>query len=471
MLGADARLRAVLPGSTSGTDSPPPPCALVLFVDRAQHRRARGARHHRSRGDLPDVRRDLLPAAHDPSARRPANIAATGRPHLLWPWSASSRRCCSAPIIAGPAAGGTFWTRQLKARTAVARWSALLAVGSCGGDLGGLRVPLRAEPIAGWLYKFHQETFMQERVPALSADRRLDRRSSPAAERLLAKGFSSARPRRRPGRRSSPATTAKTAGGCISRRRLPSRRRSRCSRWPPAAWSSTGADGEPARFGREWFVAGADRALRRLGDDHAHQHRPPAHPADLSVRDRCWPPRRSIGCGPAAGAALLAASRWSSAASSSSTVYPHNLAFFNALVGGPANGSQYLVDSNLDWGQDLKPLKRWMTEHNVPHINLAYFGFADPRYYQIDCTFLPGSPPWVNPDLLSAPRLPGYVAVSATLLRGRLRRQRAAAIVLRPARGSRRRWRRSAIRFWSTGSSGNGGELERGLLLVRLVRR
>ena len=39
------------------------------------------------------------------------------------------------------------------------------------------------------------------------------------------------------------------------------------------------------------------------------------------------------------------------------SVYPNNLAFFNRAVGGPSNGFRYLADSNLDWGQDLKPLE------------------------------------------------------------------------------------------------------------------
>jgi hypothetical protein len=105
-------------------------------------------------------------------------------------------------------------------------------------------------------------------------------------------------------------------------------------------------------------------------------------------------------------------------AAETAIAYPHQLAFFNLLVGGPSHGSEYLVDSNLDWGQDLKPLKRWMDDHQISHINLAYFGSADPRYYGIDCTFLPGAPTWVNPEFVNDPRLPGYVAVSATLLRG-----------------------------------------------------
>ena len=73
-------------------------------------------------------------------------------------------------------------------------------------------------------------------------------------------------------------------------------------------------------------------------------------------------------------------------------VYPHYLAFFNQLIGGPRNGYKYLADSNLDWGQDLKPLKKWMDQHNVRFINLSYFGLADPAYYGIDCDYLPLSP-------------------------------------------------------------------------------
>jgi hypothetical protein len=91
------------------------------------------------------------------------------------------------------------------------------------------------------------------------------------------------------------------------------------------------------------------------------------------------------------------------------------LAFFNLLVGGPARGDEYLVDSNLDWGQDLKGLKEWMHRQGVATVNLCYFGSADPDYYGIRYSALPGN------GLLqqgSAPQLPGYIAISATNLRG-----------------------------------------------------
>lgn len=99
------------------------------------------------------------------------------------------------------------------------------------------------------------------------------------------------------------------------------------------------------------------------------------------------------------------------------TVYPDPLAFFNLSIGGPRHGDEYLVDSNLDWGQDLKRLKKWMDANQVAHVNLAYFGTADPSYYGINCTYLPGSPLWAD-DQVALPQLPGYVAISATNLRG-----------------------------------------------------
>jgi hypothetical protein len=97
--------------------------------------------------------------------------------------------------------------------------------------------------------------------------------------------------------------------------------------------------------------------------------------------------------------------------------YPYSLAFFNQLVGGPENGYRYLADSNLGWGGNLKRLKAWMDRNSVPHINLAYFGQADPEYYMIDATHLPGAPGFAT-DAIARPRLPGYVAISPTILQG-----------------------------------------------------
>jgi len=99
------------------------------------------------------------------------------------------------------------------------------------------------------------------------------------------------------------------------------------------------------------------------------------------------------------------------------TAYPHCLAFFNQIIGGPSNGHLVLLDSNLDWGQDLKPLKRWMDAHHVEQINLSYFGTADPAYYGMRWAGLPGTSADFTPTL-PGPRLPGYVAVSVQNLYG-----------------------------------------------------
>jgi hypothetical protein len=42
--------------------------------------------------------------------------------------------------------------------------------------------------------------------------------------------------------------------------------------------------------------------------------------------------------------------------------YPHQLAYFNEAAGGPENGWRHLLHSNLDWGQDLWLVKKWMKE-------------------------------------------------------------------------------------------------------------
>ncbi|MGH7858875.1 MAG: hypothetical protein ACREQY_16235, partial [Candidatus Binatia bacterium] len=59
--------------------------------------------------------------------------------------------------------------------------------------------------------------------------------------------------------------------------------------------------------------------------------------------------------------------------------HPHHLAYFNELTGGPAHGGEYLIDSNLDWGQDLKNLAAWLrAERPGESVGLAYFGGVDP---------------------------------------------------------------------------------------------
>ncbi len=96
-------------------------------------------------------------------------------------------------------------------------------------------------------------------------------------------------------------------------------------------------------------------------------------------------------------------------------IAPHYLAYFNELVGGPDQGYKYLVDSNLDWGQDLKGLKRYMDAHGIDRVWLSYFGSASPDYYGIGYNYLPS----YHIFKPSRDRLPTpFVAISATNLQG-----------------------------------------------------
>jgi 4-amino-4-deoxy-L-arabinose transferase-like glycosyltransferase len=77
------------------------------------------------------------------------------------------------------------------------------------------------------------------------------------------------------------------------------------------------------------------------------------------------------------------------------TVYrfPNYLAYFNVLAGGPAQGFRHLVDSSLDWGQDLPALKQYLDRHPPEGpVYLSYFGNASPAYYRIPARFIRSDP-------------------------------------------------------------------------------
>ncbi len=53
------------------------------------------------------------------------------------------------------------------------------------------------------------------------------------------------------------------------------------------------------------------------------------------------------------------------------SVYPSFLAYFNELVGGPDGGYRYVVDTDLDWGQDARRLADWVGAQGIPTIQVA----------------------------------------------------------------------------------------------------
>jgi hypothetical protein len=117
---------------------------------------------------------------------------------------------------------------------------------------------------------------------------------------------------------------------------------------------------------------------------------------------------------PAAGAAArrlgpkaltaLTAVLLASAGVSLASIHPYEFTYFNASVGGPARGIEWLSDSNLDWGQDLKRLsgflraKGWEKDTTI----VAYSGVAT-NYYLPEARLL------VSGESLR----PGRYAVSA----------------------------------------------------------
>jgi hypothetical protein len=122
--------------------------------------------------------------------------------------------------------------------------------------------------------------------------------------------------------------------------------------------------------------------------------------------------------------ATIAASFW---------IYPNYLAYFNWASGGPDEKPARLIDSNLDWGQDLVALQKWWKE-TIPGqpIGLAYFGQINPSIFKLRGDsfdwFLPPVKPGTTRSILQPPSplligpavklTPGYYAVSATLLYG-----------------------------------------------------
>lgn len=113
-------------------------------------------------------------------------------------------------------------------------------------------------------------------------------------------------------------------------------------------------------------------------------------------------------------------------------IHPSYLAYFNVVSGGPDRTPARLIDSNLDWGQDLVKLRAWCRE-TIPNepIGLAYFGQINPTIFTLrgdrfdwflpparPNTFESLAPPGVRLIGPAQELKPGWYAVSATLVYG-----------------------------------------------------
>ncbi len=101
------------------------------------------------------------------------------------------------------------------------------------------------------------------------------------------------------------------------------------------------------------------------------------------------------------------------------SVHPHELSFFNAVVGGPSNGAAWLNDSNLDWGQDLARLAlRLRARGDEAKTTIAYFGGGDVPYYTPRAAvFAPAETP-VRPGLWAVSSFLVCCGPEATLFHG-----------------------------------------------------
>ena len=88
-------------------------------------------------------------------------------------------------------------------------------------------------------------------------------------------------------------------------------------------------------------------------------------------------------------------------------IHPHYLAYFNEVAGGPSRGHRYLLDSNVDWGQDLTTLSEYLAERGNPLVWLAYFGVEKPAEYGLRSRRLKGCRP-----------VTGLVAISTNVREG-----------------------------------------------------
>lgn len=88
---------------------------------------------------------------------------------------------------------------------------------------------------------------------------------------------------------------------------------------------------------------------------------------------------------------------------STMSYYPGFVGYFNESV--PRDDRHnYLVDSSLDWGQDLLRLKKYVDDNNIKSIKVDYFGGSQTDYY------LPQAREWHS----SYGPTTGWIAVSAT---------------------------------------------------------
>jgi hypothetical protein len=71
--------------------------------------------------------------------------------------------------------------------------------------------------------------------------------------------------------------------------------------------------------------------------------------------------------------------------------FPNFLAYFNGVI-SPDQAYRHLVDSSLDWGQDVPSVAKYLDRNPPGPSFLAYYGLARPSYYGIKSRLIGGFP-------------------------------------------------------------------------------
>ena len=106
---------------------------------------------------------------------------------------------------------------------------------------------------------------------------------------------------------------------------------------------------------------------------------------------------------------------------SSLRTYPVYLAYSNELWGGPSQTYRHLSDSNADWGQQLKAVKKYLDSRQVRNCWFAYFSavVVEPTYYGVNCRPLTTiASVWLRPKIDVPASIDGPVLISASVLSG-----------------------------------------------------
>ncbi|QEG01910.1 Dolichyl-phosphate-mannose-protein mannosyltransferase [Stieleria maiorica] len=98
--------------------------------------------------------------------------------------------------------------------------------------------------------------------------------------------------------------------------------------------------------------------------------------------------------------------------------FPHSLSYFNEFAGGPRNGAAHLLNSNIDWGQDLLNLEQWILESADPSdlpVHLAFQSQYNP--FDLDVRDI-DSWPFRIARTIPPEVPPGSYAIGVNLLHG-----------------------------------------------------